>query len=101
MKITKTINKNTTIYFYDGIKKYEYYKDSSDGHEYWLEYKNGKEVHYKNIDGFEWWKEYKNDKEFYYKNNKGNEWWSDDNPNHPKNREIAEEDVKPFVFRKK
>ncbi len=119
MKITKTINDDTTTYFYDGIKKYEHYKDSN-GFECWSEYKDGNVIHYKDSDGYERWSEYKDnkvlyfknsngfewrsndkdDEEIYFKNINGKEWWNYDYPNHPKNEEIAEEDVKPFEFEK-
>ncbi len=119
MKITKTIDGNKTIYFYDGVKKYEHdknsdgiewwteYKDGkgihykdTDGYETWSEYENEKEIHYKNSDGIERWREYENGKEIHYKNSDGDETWSDDNPDNPKNRVelLKEEDIKPFEF---
>ncbi len=116
MKITKTTDGDLTTYFYDGVKKYEHYKDSdgierwseyengneihyknSDGIERWKEYENGNEIHYKNSNGYETWSEYKDGKEIHYKNSDGDESWSDDNPDNPKNW-IKEEDVKPFEF---
>ena len=83
-KITKSVEGNTTTYFYNGIKKYKYYYNNSDGYEEWREYdKQGNEIHCKDSDG--------------------DEWWSDDNPDNPKNKPevIKEEDVKPFEFEKK
>ncbi len=99
MKITKTTDGNKTIYFYDGVKKYEHYKNSA-GWEWWSEYKDGKEIHYKDSDGWEKWKEYKDGEEIHYKNSNGWESWSDDNPDNPKNRVelLKEEDIKPFEF---
>ncbi len=34
MKITKTTKDSTTTYFYDGVKKYQHFKNS-DGYEWW------------------------------------------------------------------
>ncbi len=76
MKITKTTEDNEITYFYDGVIKYEHYK-TSNGIEWWSEYKDGKLIHYKDSNGYE--------------------GWSDDNPNNPKNF-LKEEDVKPFEF---
>lgn len=102
MKITKQIKDNLTTYFYDGVKKYRYYKDS-DGLEWWKEYdKQGNGIHYKYSDGYEYWIEYdKQGNEIHYKDSNDYEWWSDDNPNNPKNKslEVKEEDIKPFTFK--
>ncbi len=76
MKITKTTEGDTTTYFYDGVKKYEH-SESYNGDETWREFKDGKQI--------------------YYKNSAGNENWSDDNPENPKNF-IKEEDIRPFEF---
>ena len=103
MKITKQIQDDLTTYFYDGVKKYEHYKDSN-GLETWREYnKQGKEIHYKNSAGFERWREYdKQGKEIHYKDSDGSAWWSDINLDNPNNKlfELKEEDVKPFTFKK-
>jgi len=119
MNITYTKKDNTIIHFYDGIKKYEHYKNSdgyeewkeydekgneihyknSNGYERWKEYdKEGNEIHYKNSIGYEEWKEYdKKGNEIHYKDSSGYERWSDDNPNNPKNRPIVD-DCEPFSF---
>ncbi len=76
MKIKKITKGATTTYFYDGVKKYQHFKNS-DGYEYWSEYKDGQQIHFKNSDGFE--------------------SWSDDNPENPKNW-IRKKEVKPFEF---
>ncbi len=68
--------KKITTYFYDGVKKYEYFKNY-DGYEAWIEYKDGRLIHFKTSTGFE--------------------SWSDDNPDNPKNS-LKEEDIKPFEF---
>ncbi len=94
-KITKTTDGNITTYFYNGVKKYEQYKDSDGYCEWWREYKDGKEIHYKNIDNYESWQEYEDGK-IHYKNNRGEEWWGEYYLEHLE--EIAEEDVKPFEF---
>ncbi len=93
MKITKKINKNnkTTTYFYNGIKKYEHYKDNEEN-ERWSEFKDGNEIYYKNSNGYECWRDYKDEKEIHCKDNKGYEWWSDESP---------EKNIKPFVFSRK
>ncbi len=82
MKITKITEIKLTIYFYDGIKKYR---------------------HYKNSNGFEWWREYKDGNEIHFKDCNGYESWSYDNPDNPDNPEnkvelLKEEDIKPFEF---
>ncbi len=97
MKITKTTDGDLTTYFYDGVKKYEHYKDSA-GYETWKEYKDGKQIHFKNSIGYESWTEYKDGEEIHYKNSDGDETWSDNNPENPKNFIIKEEDIKPFEF---
>ena len=96
MKITKTIEGNTTTYFYDGVRKYGHFKDSN-GLESWSEYKDGKEIHYKNSDGMETWREYKDGEQIHFKSSTGNEWWSDDNPEIPESS-LKEEDIRPFEF---
>ena len=98
-KITKTTEGYTTTYFYDGVKKYAHYKDST-GFEYWSEYdKNGNEIHFKTSEGFESWSEYgKNGNQIHYKTSIGTDWFSPDHPNNPDNKEIYEEDIKPFTF---
>ncbi len=97
MKITKTIEGDTTTYFYDGVKKYIHLKNPTTGYETWREYKDGELIHYKTYNGYETWIEYKDGKEIHYKNSNGIETWSDENPENPKNQ-IKEEDIRPFEF---
>ena len=98
MNIIYTKKDNTITHFYDGIKKYEHFKDSK-GYETWTEYdKEGNEIHYKDSKGYETWTEYnKEGNEIHYKDSDGDERWSDDNPDKPKNRPIVD-DCEPFSF---
>ena len=120
MKYIKTIDGNYTYYHLGKIKKYKHLKTSgfeswreydengneihfkdSAGSESWSEYdKNGNKIHYKDSNGYERWSEYdENGNKIHYKNSNGSESWSDDNPDNPNNKEIEEEDIKPFIFK--
>ena len=98
MKITKTINEDTTTYFYDDVKKYEHLNDNS-GFEQWREYdKNGNETRLKTSSGYEQWKKYdENNNEIYLKTSDGFEWRRSDDANKP--IEIEEDEVKQFEFK--
>ena len=77
MKLQKKVIDNyTTLYFKDGVKKYEHYKKLES--ELWKEYdNNGNAIHYKDSNGYE--------------------WLSDDNPKNPKNK-LIDVDITPFEF---
>jgi len=78
MKLTKKIIDGVETYFKDGVKKYEYYKNSDD---------------------FEWWAEYdKQGNQIHSKSSTGYERWFDENPDNP---EIKGEvvDIEPFTFK--
>ncbi len=77
MKITKTIVGNLTTYFYDGVKRYEHYKNSTTRYEWIKEYKDGKEKCVKDSDGYKRWS---------YDFQENTENWGE------------EEGVKPFEF---
>lgn len=120
MKITKLTKDNTTTYFYDGVKKYEYLKDpdiyyeewreydtqgneihfkDSYGQEYWKEYdRQGNEIYFKNSTGYQEWKEYdKRGNEIHYKRFDGYEWWKEYDE---QGNEIHRKDTNGYEWRK-
>ena len=101
MKLTKQIIDGTEVYFENGVKKYEYYKDSN-GYEVWREYDSkGNNIYFKDSNGFEVWKEYDSKgNEIHFKDSSGYEWRKKYNPEEEVEVEV-EVDIEPFIFKNK